>query len=85
MTGHDDWDELLAWVEHLTEAELLKRSAWETADFYVLADTWLIATPDDPKMRDWLIEEEGCSPEEAALVLARMRVLGRERGLLDQN
>jgi hypothetical protein len=60
------------------DADLSERSL---AEFYTLADAWLIGPPDDPKMRAYLIKEDNCSPEQAERVLARMRELGRERGL----
>jgi hypothetical protein len=93
MSEHDDPNGLSdAWAdralddearasEHLTSAEPRERRAWALADSYVLADAWLVAPPDDPRMREWLIEEEECSPERAELVLDRMRELGDERGL----
>jgi hypothetical protein len=56
--------------------------AVEMAAFCTLADGWLIAHPDDPEMRRWLVEDEGCDKAFADAVLARMRKLGAARGLL---
>ncbi len=50
------------------------------ADFYTMADGWLIAAPDDPEMRQYLIEEEFMDPEFADLVLAKMRELAVSLG-----
>jgi hypothetical protein len=59
----------------LTEAERRELETGWYADFYTLEDGWLIKDPDDPAMRDWLIEEEGMSPDFADQVLAKMREL----------
>jgi hypothetical protein len=45
------------------------------ADFYTLEDGWLIADPDDPAMRGWLVDDEGMSSELADQVLAKMKEL----------
>lgn len=65
--------------EDLTEDELRQRQAFWYADFYTLNDGWLIAAPDDPAMRNRLIEEEGMSPDFADEVLAKMRELAAAR------
>ena len=65
--------------EDLTDSELGERQALWYADFYVSDDGWLIAGPDDPAMRNWLIEEEGMSPELADQILAKMRELATAR------
>jgi hypothetical protein len=62
--------------EDLSEHELLQLQARWYADFFTLDDGWLVAPPDDPAMRDRLIDEEGMDPEFADLVLAKMRELG---------
>ncbi|MFL5892019.1 MAG: hypothetical protein ACJ75I_04685 [Solirubrobacterales bacterium] len=59
--------------EDLPEDELLERQAAWYADFFTLDDGWLYAAPDDPAMRDRLLDEEGMSPDFADLVLAKMR------------
>jgi hypothetical protein len=65
--------------EDLGEEELLQLQARWYADFFTLDDGWLVAPPDDPAMRDRLIDEEGMSPDFADLVLAKMRELGAAR------
>jgi hypothetical protein len=65
--------------EDLTDDELRERQASWYADFFTLDDGWLYAAPDDPAMRDRLLDEEGMSPDLADLVLAKMRELGAAR------
>jgi hypothetical protein len=65
--------------EDLSDDELLRLQAGWFADFFTLEDGWLVAGPDDPAMRERLLEEEGMSPDFADLVLARMRDLGAAR------
>jgi hypothetical protein len=65
--------------EDLTEDELRQRQAAWYADYFTLEDGWLFAAPDDPAMRDRLLDEEGMSPDFADLVLAKMRELGAAR------
>jgi hypothetical protein len=65
--------------EDLTDAELLERQGAWYADYFTLDDGWLYAAPDDPAMRERLLDEEGMSPELADLVLAKMRELGASR------
>jgi hypothetical protein len=66
--------------EDLTDDELLERQATWYAEFFTLDDGWLVAPPDDPAMRDRLLNEEGMSPDLADLVLVKMR----ERGARNQ-
>ena len=65
--------------EDLSEDELRERQAAWYADYFTLEDGWLFAAPDDPAMRERLLDEEGMSPEFADLVLAKMRELGAGR------
>jgi len=65
--------------EDLTDDELRERQAFWYADFYTLNNGWLISDPDDPAMRDRLIQEEGMSPDFADEVLAKMRELAAAR------
>jgi hypothetical protein len=62
--------------EDLSEDELRERQATWYAEYFALDDGWLYAAPDDPAMRERLLDEEGMSPEFADLVLAKMRELG---------
>ena len=59
--------------EDLSDDELRERQAAWYADYFTLEDGWLYAAPDDPAMRDRLLNEEGLSPELADQVLAKMR------------
>ena len=61
--------------EDLPESELRERQAAWYADFYVAEDGRLLADPNDPAMREWLIDQEGMSPDLADDVLAKMREL----------
>jgi hypothetical protein len=65
--------------EDLTDEELRERQATWYAEFFTLDDGWLVAPPDDPAMRDRLLNGEGMSPEFADLVLAKMRELAAAR------
>jgi hypothetical protein len=65
--------------EDLTGDELREQEALWYADYFTLDDGWLVAAPDDPAMRDRLIQEEGMSHELAADVLEKMRQLGAAR------
>jgi hypothetical protein len=65
--------------EDLTGDELRQQQAHWYAEFYTLDDGWLIAGPDDPAMRDRLIDDEGMSSELADDVLTKMRELGAAR------
>lgn len=65
--------------EDLNEDELRERQATWYAEFFTLEDGWVVAPPDDPAMRDRLLNGEGMSPELADLVLAKMRELGAAR------
>ena len=65
--------------EDLSEDELRDRQAAWYADYFTLEDGWLYAAPDDPAMRERLLDEEGMSPDFADLVLAKMRELGGAR------
>ncbi len=51
----------------------------DTADFYMLADAWLIAPPDDPSLRQYLIDSEWLDPDFADEVIAKMRELDAAR------
>jgi hypothetical protein len=65
--------------EDLSEQELNEQQATWFAEFFTLEDGWLVASPDDPAMRERLTGEEGMSPEFADSVLAKMRELGAAR------
>jgi hypothetical protein len=65
--------------EDLTEEELLEHQAKWYAEFFTLDDGWLVAPPDDPAMRDHLLNQEGMSPDLTDLVLAKMRELAAAR------
>ena len=56
---------------------LRDRAVLEDAHYYgQLADGfWLIAHPDDPAMRAFLIDDEGMDPSYAGAVVAKMREL----------
>jgi hypothetical protein len=61
--------------DDLTDDEMRERQASWYADYFTLDDGWLYAAPDDPAMRDRLLNEEGLSSELADQVLAKMREL----------
>ena len=63
----------------LTESEVLEHEAGWYADFYAQNADLIKGGPDDPAMRDWLITEEGMSPELADAVLGRLRSLAAAR------
>ena len=65
--------------EDLPESELQERQAMWYADFYVGEDGRLIADPNNPATREWLIDQEGMSPDLADDVLAKMRELAAAR------
>jgi hypothetical protein len=65
--------------ENLTDDELRERQAAWYAEYFTLDDGWLYAAPDDPAMRERLIDEEGMSPDFADQVLAKMKELGGAR------
>jgi hypothetical protein len=65
--------------ENLTDDELRARQAAWYAEYFTLDDGWLYAAPDDPAMRERLIDEEGMSPDFADQVLAKMKELGGAR------
>jgi nitrogenase molybdenum-iron protein alpha/beta subunit len=65
--------------EDLAEEELRDREAAWYADYFTLEDGWLYAGPDDPAMRERLLDEEGMSPELTERVLAKMRELAAAR------
>jgi hypothetical protein len=90
MARQQDLDRLASWAEKvaddsenlsedLTDDELRERQAVWYAEFFTLDDGWLVAPPDDPAMRDRLIDEEGMSPDLADQVLAKMRELAAAR------
>jgi hypothetical protein len=56
---------------------LSDRAATQAAHFYTLADGWVIAHPDDLRMRHFLIEDEGYRPEMADQILDRMRAIAQ--------
>jgi hypothetical protein len=72
-------DESTSLPEDLTEDEVRERQATWYAEFFTLEDGWLVAPPDDPAMRDRLVDEEGMSPDLADLVLAKMKELAAAR------
>jgi hypothetical protein len=55
--------------EDLSESELRERQVAWYADFFTLDD----ADPDDPALRDRLVDEEGMDTELADEVLAKLR------------
>jgi hypothetical protein len=65
--------------EDLTEEQLRERQATWYAEFFTLEDGWLVAAPDDPAMRERLLDEEGLRPDLADQVLAKMRELAAAR------
>jgi hypothetical protein len=65
--------------EDLSDDELLERQATWYAEYFTLDDGWLYAAPDDPAMRERLLDEEGMSPDFADLVLTKMRELAAAR------
>jgi hypothetical protein len=65
--------------EDLSEEELREQQVSWYADFFTLEDGWLVASPDDPAMRERLTGEEGMPPDLADEVLAKMRELGAAR------
>jgi hypothetical protein len=65
--------------EDLSDDELRERQATWYAEYFMLDDGWLYAAPDDPAMRERLLNEEGMSPALADLVLTKMRELGAAR------
>jgi len=65
--------------EDLTAEELREHEALWYAGFFTLEDGWLVASPDDPAMRERLVVEEGMSDDLADDVLAKMRELGAAR------
>jgi hypothetical protein len=90
MAGAEDLNRLERWArkvldesarlpEDLSGEELRQQEALWYADFFTLEDGWLVASPDDPAMRERLIDEEGMSPDFADEVLAKMRELGAVR------
>jgi hypothetical protein len=66
--------------EHFTDDELFDLRAERMARDMTMRDYWLIASPDDPEMREHLIESEGCDEAFADAVLDKMREIGRRRG-----
>jgi hypothetical protein len=90
MINEQHLDRLERWAENvlddierlpaeLPDDELRDREAGWYADFYTLEDGWLIADPDDPAMRRWLVEDEGMGGDFADRVLAKMRELAAAR------
>ena len=65
--------------EVLPESHLRERQAIWYADFYVGEDGRLIADPNNPAMREWLIDQEAMSPDLADDVLVKMRELAAAR------
>jgi len=65
--------------EDMTGEELREQEALWYAGFFTLEDGWLVASPDDPAMRERLVVEEGMSDDLADDVLAKMRELGAAR------
>jgi hypothetical protein len=90
MTDNGYLDRLESWVakvveeserlpEDMSEEELREQEASWYADFFTLEDGWLVASPDDPAMRERLTGEEGMSPDFADEVLTKMREMGAAR------
>jgi hypothetical protein len=86
------WDDAVRWAddyldrnareaEHLTDEEIFDRNAISEANLLVMRDAWVIAHPDDPTMRAYLIQELDADERFADAVLARMREIGAELGL----
>jgi hypothetical protein len=65
--------------EDMTAEELTEQKALWYADYFTLEDGWLVASPDDPVMRERLTGEEGMGDDLADDVLAKMRELGAAR------
>ena len=65
--------------EDLSDEELREQQVAWYADFFTLEAGWLVASPDDPAMRERLTDEEGMPPDLAEDVLAKMRELGAAR------
>lgn len=65
--------------DDLSPEELREHEARWYADYFTLDDGWLVASPDDPAMRERLIREEGMSDDLADEVLAKMRELAATR------
>jgi hypothetical protein len=59
----------------ITDDELLRHEAGWYADYYAHEPEWGSAAADDPAKREWLIVEEGMSPQLADAVLAKLREL----------
>jgi hypothetical protein len=72
-------DESARLPEDLSDEELREQQASWYADFFTLEDGWLVASPDDPAMRERLTAEEGLPPDLADEVLVKMRELGAAR------
>jgi hypothetical protein len=68
-------DESAQLPDDLSADELREYEVRWYADYYTLEDGWLIADPDDPAMRDWLIQDEGMNPAFADAILAKMKEL----------
>jgi hypothetical protein len=64
---------------NLSEEELAERQAAWYAEYFTPPAGWVVASPDDPAMREWLLDEEGLSPELADAVLIQMRQLAAAR------
>ena len=90
MADNGDLERIQRWAEKvvaesaelpvdLSAEELRDREAHWYADFFTLHDGWLVASPDDPAMRERLVHEEGLSDELADEVLEKMRALGSVR------
>lgn len=59
--------------DDMSEDELREQQASWYADFFTNGDSWVVASPDDPAMREHLTVEEGLTSELADAVLAKMR------------
>ena len=90
MTDTGDLERLERWAEKvvaeseqlpedLSAEEQREREALWYADFFTLDGGWLVASPDDPAMRERLVREEGMSDELADDVLEKMRELAAAR------
>ncbi len=86
MASDDYLDRLEQWAEKvledtqrlpedLPEEELREQMVLWYADFYAQHGDSQHASPDDPSMREWLIDEERMTPDVADQVLVKMREL----------
>jgi len=90
MTDDGQLERLERWAEKVVAdseqlpkdmgaGELREREALWYAEFFTPEDGWLVASPDEPAMREWLMQEEGMPDDLADDVLAKMRGLRAAR------